>query len=88
MLAGVHQLHHEEVGTGTGSHLTAAHQEEQLLLKSCASLVARHILYTLSNNDYHGMCGSPMWKLKVILSHILITSSHSKHRIAEVLHIL
>ena len=40
MLAGVHQLHHEEVGTGTGSHLIAAHQKkEQLLLKSCASLV-------------------------------------------------
>ena len=40
MSAGVHHLHHEEVGAGTGSHLTAAHQkEEQLLLKSCASLV-------------------------------------------------
>ena len=38
MSAGVHHLHHEEVGTG--SHLTAAHQkEEQLLLKSCTSLV-------------------------------------------------
>ena len=38
MLAGVHQLHHEEVGTG--SHMAAAHQkEEQLLLNSQASLV-------------------------------------------------
>ena len=37
MLVGVHQLHHEEVGTG--SHWTAAHQEEQLLLNSWASLV-------------------------------------------------
>ena len=38
MSAGVHQLHHDEVDSG--SHLTAAHQkEEQLLLKSWASLV-------------------------------------------------
>ena len=38
MLAGVHQLHHEEVDTG--SHLTAApHKEEQLLLKCWASVV-------------------------------------------------
>jgi len=38
MLVGVHHLHHEEVGAG--SHWTAAHQkEEQLLLKSWASLV-------------------------------------------------
>jgi len=38
MLTGVHQLHHEEVGTG--SHMAAAHQkEEQLLLNSQASLV-------------------------------------------------
>ena len=38
MLAGVHHLHHEVVGTR--SYLTAAHQkEEQLLLKSWPSLV-------------------------------------------------
>ena len=38
MLAGVHQLHHKEVGTG--SHMAAAHQKEgQLLLNRQTSLV-------------------------------------------------
>ena len=38
MLAGVHHLHHEVVGTR--NHLTATHQkEEQLLLKNWPSLV-------------------------------------------------
>ena len=43
------------------------------------------VCYNYRTHALLGTCGSPVYKLKIISSHILITLPRSKHHIAELL---